>query len=56
MTRRGNEATWNISVYNAYCRMNPIIAEVGRNDKHELKEITYGIVPIIPTFGYTLNF
>lgn len=55
-TRRGNDATWNISVYNAYCRMNPILATVDRNDKHELKEFTYGIVPIIPSLGYTLNF
>lgn len=55
-TRNGNDATWNISIYNAYCRMNPIVATVDRNDKHELKEFTYGIVPIIPTFGYTLNF
>lgn len=55
-TKRGNQSIWNLSIYNAYCRMNPILAYVGRNDKHELVEFTEGIVPIIPTFSYTIKF
>lgn len=56
-TKRGNEGIWNISVYNAYCRMNPIFAEV-TNDAKTGKFVgrSYGIIPIIPTISYTLKF
>lgn len=54
-TQKGNESIWNISIYNAYCRMNAMFASMeiytGTN-----KSITYGIVPIIPSFSYTLRF
>ncbi len=56
-TKRGNEGIWNISVYNAYCRLNPIFAEVA-NDAQTGKYFgrSYGIIPIIPTISYTLKF
>ena len=50
-TKRGNESIWNLSFYNAYCRMNPIYAY------EQYGEITtIGLIPIIPTFSYTLKF
>lgn len=66
-TRRGNEGIWNLSVYNAYCRMNAVFAlvddeyekdEWGNDTKPTGRKIgtAIGIVPIIPTFGYTLKF
>lgn len=56
-TRRGNEVIWNISIYNAYCRMNPVFGYVDRD--YETKRFTgyyTGIIPVIPTFSYTLRF
>jgi len=66
-TKRGNESVWNISVYNVYCRMNPLYAYVYRDgfmewdptykpeDVH-FKGKGVGIIPIIPTFSYTCKF
>ena len=59
-TKRGNTSIWNLSVYNAYCRTNPITAFV-QSDSLDGKQIAYfgcaaGIIPIIPTFSYTLKF
>ena len=64
-TRRDNEVIWNISVYNAYNAMNPnfIIsgyefagdAEVARtSDRIHVTKLT--VLPILPSFSYTLNF
>ena len=62
-TRRGNEAVWNLSVYNAYNAMNPNF--VFYNSKYDSeKGEAYGklwlekltILPIIPAFSYTYNF
>ena len=67
-TRRGNESIWNLSIYNAYCRMNPFCANVyGYPVIHSVngeivsseyvpKGISTGIIPIVPTFSYTLKF
>ena len=59
-TRRGNVSTWNLSVYNAYCRVNPITAYTEYEYVYAEKVAYYGagvgIIPIIPTFGYTLKF
>ena len=52
-TKRGNESIWNVSIYNAYCRLNPMFTQFDRDSK-KLK--TVGIVPIIPSFSYTLRF
>lgn len=56
-TKHGNEGVWNFSVYNAYCRMNPVFAEISTDDKTG-KYIgrAYGIIPVIPTVSYTLKF
>ena len=63
-TKRGNEAIWNLSVYNAYCRINPIVSFV--TDRYDFTEENlsgfnftgqaFGIIPIIPSFSYTLKF
>lgn len=60
-TKRGNTSIWNLSIYNAYCRTNPITAEVySRTLKAEETFAYYGvaigIIPIVPTFSYTLKF
>lgn len=59
-TKRGNTGIWNLSLYNAYCRVNPIMA---MEDYESVggKVVAYyasgtGIIPIIPTFSYTLKF
>ena len=49
-TKRGNQSTWNLTLYNAYCRMNPMFAYVDT----ELVEMS--LIPIIPSFNYTLRF
>ena len=59
-TKRGNISIWNLSVYNAYCRINPITAldEYLSHDRVVIAVygLGTGIVPIIPTFNYTLKF
>lgn len=59
-TKRGNLSIWNLSVYNAYCRANPITAFV-EGKYLDQQVVSYygmgvGIIPIIPTFSYTLKF
>lgn len=65
VTKRGNEGIWNISIYNAYCRMNPITAAVyDRVETIFPKKATYfgesfegiSVIPIIPTVSYTIKF
>ena len=64
-TRRGNEAVWNFTVYNAYNAMNPHFILDGYREKlddatdtyrnkRELRKLT--ILPIVPAFSYTYNF
>ena len=63
-TKRGNESIWNLSIYNAYCRINPIVAYLGEDYNFTEENITgfnfigeaFGIIPIIPSFSYTLKF
>ena len=55
-TKRGNESIWNLSVYNAYCRMNPIWASVDYNGQGKFVGKSFGMIPIIPSFSYTLRF
>ena len=56
-TKRGNMSVWNLSVYNAYCRINPLYASVVK-DKSKLafEGLGIGIIPIVPTFSYTFRF
>ena len=51
----GKVRTWNFSVYNAYCRLNTVYAEIDVEDGRYVGR-SYGIIPIIPTFSYTLKF
>ena len=64
-TRRGNEAVWNFSIYNAYNAMNPnfiFYGDVMEADDVEIDDpeaIPLGkltILPILPAFSYTYNF
>ena len=55
-TKRGNESIWNISIYNAYCRMNPIFMRTTINLENKPVATVYSLVPIIPSFSYTLKF
>ena len=54
-TRKGNESIWNINIYNTYCRMNAMFANISEHG-NTLESVTYGIFPIIPSFSYTLRF
>ena len=59
-TRHGREVVWNISVYNVYCRINPIYATFSydstKPEEVKLEGVSHGFIPIIPTFSYTLRF
>ena len=59
-TRRGNTRIWNLSLYNAYCRPNAIAATTQELKLHDKLVSHYGssigIIPIVPTFSYTLKF
>ena len=63
-TKRGNESIWNLSLYNAYCRLNPLASEIAKYydfTEDNIIGLTYygvafGIVPLIPSFSYTLKF
>lgn len=55
-TKRGNLRTWNISIYNLYCRMNAINAAIEKGDDGRYHGVAHGLVPIIPSFSYTLEF
>lgn len=55
-TKAGHERIWNISVYNAYCRLNPIYAEVHQSSQNQFKVKSVGFVPIIPSVSYTIKF
>ena len=55
-TKRGFERIWNISLYNAYCRMNPMYATVKQNKDGTFTGKGQGVFPIIPSFSYTLKF
>lgn len=56
ITRRGFERIWNISVYNAYCRMNAFYTQVERMPDGSFRGKATGVIPILPSFSYTLKF
>lgn len=55
-TKRGHERIWNLSVYNAYCRINPIFVNVEPNLGGGFKAKAVGVFPILPSASYTLKF
>lgn len=55
-TKRGFERIWNVSIYNAYCRMNPFYTKIERQADGSFRGKAIGLFPIIPSFSYTLNF
>lgn len=56
ITRKGYERIWNISIYNAYCRMNPFFAKIEQRPDGSFTAKSTALFPIIPSFSYTLKF
>jgi hypothetical protein len=62
--KKGRMAIWNLGVYNAYCRLNPMFASPGEKavtdaqGQPQRKAIMteYSLFPIIPSFSYTYKF
>lgn len=57
--KRNRMGIWNVSIYNAYCRMNPFMVyqstkTVGDQSFPRFKQMSY--FPIIPTVSYTYKF
>lgn len=54
--KNGHLGIWNISVYNAYCQMNPITIHKRSwiNYSHYFE--TLSLLPIIPSISYTYKF
>lgn len=60
--RRGRTGIWNVSLYNAYSRMNPIMIE--KNNQKQSMDGTplaprfrqFALFPIIPSVAYTYKF
>jgi hypothetical protein len=63
-TKRGNESIWNLSIYNVYCHMNPFISYIDADYEFTKDNLygfnfigeAFGIIPILPSFSYTLKF
>lgn len=60
-TKRGNESIWNLTLYNAYCRMNPMFSMLdyykpSGSDEYKAKFVEAAAIPLIPSFNYTLRF
>lgn len=56
ITKRGLERIWNISIYNAYCRMNALAVTVEELPDGGFTGKAFGVIPVIPSFSYTLKF
>lgn len=49
--------TWSISIYNAYCRLNPFYVDVYYNTFKGTTSLTQiSMFPIIPSFSYNFKF
>lgn len=55
-TKAGHRRVWNLSLYNAYCRLNPLFMVPDWTKSDGYKGKAYAIVPIIPSVGYSLTF
>ena len=49
-TRNGGERTFNISVYNAYCHINPIFGMIEEREG-KMVGLAYGLIPIVPSIS-----
>lgn len=60
--KKGRMGIWNFSVWNAYCRMNPIAIRTytmySEKDKQKISPRfqTIGLFPLIPSVSYTYKF
>ncbi|WP_300507649.1 TonB-dependent receptor [uncultured Duncaniella sp.] len=54
--KSGRERIWNISLYNAYCQMNPFCVRIKQNEDGTFRGQATAITPIIPSISYTLKF
>lgn len=61
--KNGRMGIWNVSIYNAYCRMNPFMIRKSLKATRESEEYKpvprfkqVGIMPIIPSVTYTYKF
>lgn len=58
-SNNSDDVIWNISVYNVYCRLNPLYAYVDSevmNGQYRFFGRSVGIIPIVPSFSYTRKF
>lgn len=55
-TRNKHERVWNVSIYNAYCHLNPLYIEPVQTDSGRYIGRAVAIIPIIPSVGYSLSF
>ena len=53
--KNGNIGVLNVSLYNAYCRLNPFYGSIKEEDG-VIKGSAVGIIPIIPSISYNLSF
>lgn len=51
----GKVRTWNLSLYNAYCRLNTVCVDISV-ENNEYRGRSYGLIPIIPAFSYSIRF
>jgi outer membrane receptor for ferrienterochelin and colicin len=56
VTKHGHERIWNLSIYNAYCHLNPLFVRIRHREDGSFKVKTQGYVPIVPSFSYTIKF
>jgi hypothetical protein len=55
--KNGNVRTWNISVLNAYNRLNPFFYSMNRYPTSNSNKLTgTSILPVLPSFSYSLKF
>lgn len=55
-TKRGNDSVWNISICNVYNRRNPIMVMPSYSDDGNVIIKAWSMIPILPSFGYRLEF
>ena len=60
-TKRGNESIWNLTLYNAYCRMKQMFASLYHykpdgSTEYKTELVEKSLIPIIPSFNYALRF